>query len=209
MLGEARRQKNRSVNGANHFVRRDLARFPGQLVAAVGPVLGAQKSALHQLLQDLREQRRRNSIGLGDLLRAGAGRRIHRQVLQCDEPVIGFFSELQHSVSRSSTGTVQHHYLQLYYNRQVEYFQEDRCLRAGSILHSLSCRLSVAGFSFLPDHKSRRCHPQSTFLSLYRSTTMRTMWRPASRRSSANGTRMAPASSSWSTITPPTGRRKS
>src|SRR5580698_4667931 len=129
VLGEARRQKNRPVNSADHLIRRDLFRIARQLVAAIGPVLRPQEPVLHQLLQDLREQRRRDPVGLGDLLGARTRRRIHRQVLQSDEPVVRFFSQLEHSDSEFRPDRSYIIITDLHYNRQVELFQPDRYWR--------------------------------------------------------------------------------
>ena len=65
-------------------------------VAAVGPMLGLHEPRLAQLLQDLRQQRQRNPVGIGDLVGARTPLTLDRKVLQGYEPVVGFLSELEH-----------------------------------------------------------------------------------------------------------------
>jgi hypothetical protein len=94
VLSETRSQKNRAVDQPDHFERGDLARIAGHLVAAIGAVLGSQKSILGQLLKNLRKQRLRDSVQVGDLFGTRTLRPMHHQVLQGDEPVIRFLGQL-------------------------------------------------------------------------------------------------------------------
>src|SRR5438034_890612 len=89
MLGEAGREKNRPIDGANHFQGGDVAGLAGQPVAAISPMLGSQKSVLDQLLQDLRKQGQRDAVHLGDFFGAGAFGAMDDEVLEGDEPVVG------------------------------------------------------------------------------------------------------------------------
>ena len=59
VLGKASSQKDRAIDGADHFIGRDFARVASQLVAAVGSVLGTQETVLDQLLQNFRKESRR------------------------------------------------------------------------------------------------------------------------------------------------------
>ena len=71
VLGEALGQDDRAVDGADHFQRADFVRIASQPVAAVGALLGDQQARLGQLLQDLRQQRQGDPVGLGDVLGGG------------------------------------------------------------------------------------------------------------------------------------------
>jgi len=44
VLGEARRQENRTINQANDFEGSDLGRWPCEAVAAVGAVFRSQET---------------------------------------------------------------------------------------------------------------------------------------------------------------------
>ena len=41
VLGEAGREKNRAIDGTDHFQRGDVAGLAGQPVAAISPMLGS------------------------------------------------------------------------------------------------------------------------------------------------------------------------
>src|SRR5271156_1514208 len=84
VLGETRRQKNGAVNEPDHLERRNQPRIACQFVAAVGPMLGSQEAVLRQLLKDLREQRLRDSVQVGNYLRTRAFGPMHHQVLESD-----------------------------------------------------------------------------------------------------------------------------
>ena len=96
VFGEAMRQDDRAVDGADHFERADAARVAGQLVAAVGAGERLEDAGFGELLEDFGEQRNRQAVGVGNVL--GAGRRAGNrgEVPECDEAVIRFLGQLEH-----------------------------------------------------------------------------------------------------------------
>lgn len=98
VLGEAVREDHRAVDGANHFESADAAGVARQLVSAIRARDRPQNTGLRQLLQDLRQQRDRQVVGIGDILGAGGRAGNRREVPQGDEAVIRFFGQLEHGM---------------------------------------------------------------------------------------------------------------
>lgn len=95
VFGEAIRQNDRAVNSANHFQYRDGARFAGQAVAAIGAVLGLQKARFPKLLQQFREQRKRNPAAIGHFFGADGIIRLSLpggKMLESNQTVVRLFS---------------------------------------------------------------------------------------------------------------------
>jgi hypothetical protein len=74
VLGEALRQNDGAVDGADHFERRNIPRIARQPIAAIRALLGNQQAAARQFLQDFRKQGQRNAVIVGDILGACAPR---------------------------------------------------------------------------------------------------------------------------------------
>src|SRR5258708_6285467 len=89
MLREAGCEKNRAIDGTDHFQRGDVGGLGGEPVAAIGPMLGSQKSVLDQLLQDLGKQGQRDAVHLGDFFGTGAFGAMDDEVFEGNQPVVG------------------------------------------------------------------------------------------------------------------------
>ena len=100
MFGEALREDDGAVDGADHFERSDVTRLASQTIAAVRALLGNEESGPRELLKNLRQQRQRDAVSVGNILSA-RGALGGRQVAEGDKSVIRFFSELQHPGTHS------------------------------------------------------------------------------------------------------------
>jgi len=96
VFGKAGRKEDGAVDGAHDLQRGNSIGILCQTVAAVSSMYGSQKSVFGQPLQHFRKYRNRDMESVRNLLGARASRAHHRQVLECDESVIGFFRELKH-----------------------------------------------------------------------------------------------------------------
>src|ERR1017187_341298 len=84
--------KQRSVDGLDHFKRRNRMGCARQPVPTVGAVMRVQQTSFGQSLQYLRQRLRRDAEGVGNILRAGAARTylgMIGQVFHGHERVIG------------------------------------------------------------------------------------------------------------------------
>ena len=76
--GDATGDEEWAVDGADDFEGGDLVGRPGEGVAAVGAGVGDEQAGAGEGLQDLGQQRRRDVVGLGDVLGALGGRGMGR-----------------------------------------------------------------------------------------------------------------------------------
>ena len=97
MFGEAMGENDGSVDGADGVECRDLARVPGEAVAAVGALFGAEESGFIEFLQNFGQEREWDVVGCGNFLRTGdAMGGVDGEVLEGDESVVGFFGKFEH-----------------------------------------------------------------------------------------------------------------
>src|SRR5579859_1400844 len=94
----ARGDEQRTINSFNDLQDADLLRSSRQSISAFGTVMRHQQTALHQLLENLSQSRRRDAVSVGNVFSAARTRvTTFSQMLYSNQAVIGFFGQFQHS----------------------------------------------------------------------------------------------------------------
>jgi len=97
VAGNARSDKHGTVNGRDYVQRADLRWILRQLVTAAGAVFRDDQKAVREFLQHFGHEGRGDAILLGDLVGAASVLlAMHRQMLNGDQPVVGFLGKLEH-----------------------------------------------------------------------------------------------------------------
>jgi hypothetical protein len=109
--GDATSDKERAVDGADDLEGGDLGGRPGERVTAIGSGVREEQTGASESLQNLGQQRRRNVVGLGDILGALGGNAGHGgllgEVLERHEAVIRFFGQTEHGVLLTLCGLLR------------------------------------------------------------------------------------------------------
>ena len=97
VLGKAGGQDDRTIDRPDHFHGADAVRIASQSVAAVGSGDRLQHPASSQLLQNLGQQRKRQTVSISHLLGASRNTGLAEgEMTERNQSVVRFFGELEH-----------------------------------------------------------------------------------------------------------------